>query len=432
MRSVAPDTENNRGDAVFRSLLQGEQQQCLDLWLSVWPGETNGAYFRRYFESDVEWLPYYTQVAEVDGEIVSTVQICKRIVECGEFSLTMGGIGNVATLPEHRGKGYNSSCLQRALAVMEADAMDFSLLFTSIHPYYSGFGYAPLDRNITVVKVLSAQSDSGAPFAGLVVRMAKLDDFDRIGEIYDVYNTGRPITVRRSAAYWRDWLRIGTASVLAGFRVACSAAGDVLGYLRVGHFTSAAPYSATDVEARVIELGIEPATTGQEAAVAQALLSAVAHELSAGVTSATGNGNLRIEVPVTGAVQIAIQHLSDDGAITVLHNKSAMVRILHPNNLMKSFSMVWNERWLAAGRPPGTIVFETPYGYTSVNAAGPLLSVETLDTDVATKQISQSDLFGLMFGAVSAAQATDDKSLHALLSALFPAREMIFWGADGF
>ena len=110
----------------------------------MWPGEGSPAYFRRYFYGDVECLPYYTQVGVLDGKIVSAVHICKRTVACGEFQLTMGGIANVATLPEYRGRGYNTRCLQSAIAVMEADAMDFSLLFTGIDDYYRRQGYETL------------------------------------------------------------------------------------------------------------------------------------------------------------------------------------------------------------------------------------------------------------------------------------------------
>ena len=49
----------------IRALRENEQDACVELWRTVWPGD-NEAYFRRYFEGDVDWLPYYTQVA-VDG-----------------------------------------------------------------------------------------------------------------------------------------------------------------------------------------------------------------------------------------------------------------------------------------------------------------------------------------------------------------------------
>ena len=72
--------------------------------------------FPALFRGRVEWLPYYTQVAVDAGRIVSAVHICRRTVACGDFRLTMGGIANVATLPEYRGKGLNTACLRAAIS----------------------------------------------------------------------------------------------------------------------------------------------------------------------------------------------------------------------------------------------------------------------------------------------------------------------------
>src|SRR3569623_1514954 len=96
-----------QGVATIRSLREEEREACIDLWCTVWPGQNSRAYFRRYFYGDIDWLPYYTQVAEIEGRLVSAVQICRRVVACGDVQLTMGGIANVATAPAFRGKGYN-------------------------------------------------------------------------------------------------------------------------------------------------------------------------------------------------------------------------------------------------------------------------------------------------------------------------------------
>ena len=44
------------------------------------------------------------------------------------------------------GRGIIRPACKRAIRVMEADAMDFSLLFTGIHGYYARQGYATLPR----------------------------------------------------------------------------------------------------------------------------------------------------------------------------------------------------------------------------------------------------------------------------------------------
>src|SRR5579871_731509 len=104
----------------FLAIREEEREECIDLWCTAFESD-HRAYFARYFYSDPEWLPTYTQVAVVDGKLVSAVTICKRVVACGDLRLTMGGIGNVAPLPDYRGRGYNIACMRQAIAIMEAD-----------------------------------------------------------------------------------------------------------------------------------------------------------------------------------------------------------------------------------------------------------------------------------------------------------------------
>ena len=253
---------------IYRALRVQEREECLNLWVSVWPGEGSRAYFERYFYGDVEWLPYYTQVAECDGRLVSAVQICKRVVACGDFSLTMGGIANVATLPEYRGRGYNTGCLKNAIEVMEADAMDFSLLFTGINAYYRTFGFVDLTRVRTSVRVLP---NSQPTLSKYEVRPAEARDMPAIRRIYKTYNRDRPITVHRSEAYWRDWIRFDPENPPGSLLVAFAGSGALAGYAYSGVFNSAVPYDAGDAEVRIIELCVDSSSADDEAAVTRAL-----------------------------------------------------------------------------------------------------------------------------------------------------------------
>jgi predicted acetyltransferase len=90
-----------------RAIREEEREECIALWCTIWPGDSD-PYFRKYFFGDVEWLPYYTQVGVLDARLVSAAHVCKRVVACGDVRLTMGALANVVTLPEYRGKGYNT------------------------------------------------------------------------------------------------------------------------------------------------------------------------------------------------------------------------------------------------------------------------------------------------------------------------------------
>ena len=54
---------------------------------------------------------------------------------------TMGGIGEVSTKEPYRRRGLSGRLLEMAIDYMEAEGMDFSMLFTGSPRHYSRFGW---------------------------------------------------------------------------------------------------------------------------------------------------------------------------------------------------------------------------------------------------------------------------------------------------
>jgi GNAT superfamily N-acetyltransferase/L-amino acid N-acyltransferase YncA len=408
--------EPRHRNATVRSLREEEREACLDLWCSVWPGEGSRAYFRRYFYGDIDWLPDYTQVAEIDGRIVSAVHICRRVVACGDLKLTMGGIANVATAREFRGEGYSTACLRRAIAVMEADAMDFSLLFTGINPFYAREGFVdwPRERRRGAIR-----ADFAPRPTALQVRPATDADIPVIQALYAAYNRTRPIAVQRSAAYWRDWIGFTPDTMGEPPLLALDAAGRAQGYAcyQVNFYRG---HQINEDYAYVTEIGFTPDADPGE--VAAALLDAIAQR-----ALASGKRELHVSVGLDRPICTALDGLlaNPEANVTV----SGMARLLHRDNLLRSVTPELTDRWIAAGRPPGALTFSTPYGPAELNANGHFLRVYTSEEAEA---LPQSALFGLLFGSLSPEEATDETALHPLLHALFPAYGTVYWGADGF
>ena len=408
---------------VVRAIREEERQDCLDLWCEVWPGESSPAYFRRYFYGDIEHLPYYTQVGVLNGKVVSAVHICKRTVACGELQLTMGGIANVASLPDYRGRGYNTRCLQSAVAVMEADAMDFSLLFTGINDYYARQGYDTLPRHWTSGAV---RSDFILLPSEFTVRPATADDLPAIQACYAEYNRHRPIAVQRTPAYWRDWMNVQSGHVPGGLLVALDTAGRLRGYVQTGVFKSAIAYSPDAVGMRVTEYGTSAGLSAQqEDAIALALL----HSVITDVSEEGPASILRVDIACTSAVEQALTTLLT--AQTPHTNTSGMFRVLHRDNLLRSMAMGLNDKWIGAGRPPGRLTFATPYGPTVLDATSTFLQV-TIDEAEDNEIMPQAVLFALLFGMISPGEATSEASLHPLIATLFPPQAHVYYGADGF
>ena len=402
-----------------RPIRPDEREECIALWKAVFRFEDNDAYFRRYFYGDVEWLPYYTQVAVLDGKLVSAVQIVKRTVACGEFCLTMGGIANVATLPAFRGNGYNTLCLQRAIQVMEADAFDFSLLFTGIHNYYAQQGYDSLQRSTRFGKLFADRSPLSTP---LTVRNAVPDDADAIQTIYADYNAARPIAVERSAAYWRDWVGVRPEDFPDNLLVA-TLDGTLIGY-GLYELTGCDEGDSLQKTAEInLEFGASPSASEGRKEVAIALYEAIAAKIPLdGKRHVHLNGVY--EPAVTGAMNSVFREVKKHAA------DGGMVRLLHRDALLKSLTLPLNERWIAAGRPPGAVTFETPYGPVALDASGDFLRVTT--DDILGQTLRQSAFFGLLFGYLTPHEATQDHNLRCLLAALFPPQYPVYWNADGF
>lgn len=410
-------------DFTVRAVRAEEREECLNLWCTVWPGEGSPAYFRRYFYGDVEWLPYYTQVGVLDGKIVSAVQICKRIVACGDARLTMGGIANVATLPEYRGRGYNTQCLKSAIAVMEADAMDFSLLFTGIHEYYARHGFETIEQ-AWISGVIRPDFAPRAP--KYTVRRAMAGDLSGIQACYDDYNRQRPIAVQRTSAYWRDWMNIDARHIPDTLLVAVEGE-NVVGYVNTGVFKSAVPYSADEIGASIIEFGTRGGlSAAEEADVTSALLEIVATE-----ALTEGGTGVRLQIALTRSVKQAFENIV---SITRQATRtSGMARLLHRDNLLRSLTMELNDRWQIAGQPPGIVTFASPYGAIRLDATGAFLRVFAVEAATAGDEtLPQSALFGLLFRLQRPDEVTTQLEVGALLSVLFPPQACVYYGADGF
>ncbi len=418
-----------------RAIRQDERAECLALWNTVFGDDP--VYFRRYFFGDTEWLPYYTQVAKVDGRIVSAAHVVKRTVACGEMKLTMGGLANVATLPEYRGRGLNRQCVERIIAVMEADAMDFSLLFTGVNAYYAKMGYADLPRYDAA---LTIRPDFAPPLPDCAVRPARPEDPPFIEACYAAYNDRRPIAVQRSPAYWRDWVGLSANEVPETLLVVTDAENAPMGYIQVDSWPDVETGSPHSDEAEILE-GIEECGTITEFAVNPSLTEAwrerAAFALLQAVTARFYAGGIRrvqAVMPLEPEVRKAVPLLFSAQEDSV--NGDGMARLLHRENLFRGLSMAWNERWSAANRPQGVVAFETPYGLTQLDATGTFLKIAPVEPPQTAQAIqhvvSQSDFFRLLFGfgRLEALAASGDAS--DLLTALFPPQCPICWPADGF
>jgi GNAT superfamily N-acetyltransferase len=191
----------------FRAVLPHERGDVLEHWLTVW-GRDGEDYFRAYLEGDPWYQDRYCRVAVADGRIVSAVIVCKRPFRLGPRTLTMGGIGNVATLPEHRRKGYSGELLEQSVRVMEEDGFDFSALGTGIHRHYERHGWFRVETTHPELR-LREGDDLPAPDPE-IFPLTVGEWLDEGPEVYQSFLEQVGGGFERSREYWDGWIRIRT------------------------------------------------------------------------------------------------------------------------------------------------------------------------------------------------------------------------------
>jgi len=97
-------------------------------------------------EAEVVWTEHedWHVMVKVDGQVASRLGIVDRAATVGGQPVRLGGIGGVATHPDHRRKGYAARAMETAADWMrDSMGVDFGLLVCdrSMVNYYSCLGW---------------------------------------------------------------------------------------------------------------------------------------------------------------------------------------------------------------------------------------------------------------------------------------------------
>jgi predicted acetyltransferase len=125
-----------------------------------------------------DWAMFSTWyvMGRLGGKLVSQIGIVDRTIRVGGQSLSVAGIGGVATHPEFRRRGFTGILLKTALEQMRQggpqDAYDFAMLFCSNHmlPYYTKRGFCLVNNPVYVLDsgkwILFADNKMILPLSG--------------------------------------------------------------------------------------------------------------------------------------------------------------------------------------------------------------------------------------------------------------------------
>lgn len=197
-------------EPVVRTIAAQERDAVLDL-LAGWfgdapgtPGQTTArAFFARYLVHDPSYRDDLCFVAEVDGRLVSTLQVFRKHVRTAAAVLAVGAVGNVYTAPAWRARGLAAALLDEAVGALEAHGFDASLLFAEKLAFYGRHGWESTPRHLAF---LPAGGPAAPPPAGTRPFDAARD-LAEVMRIYDAYSGSVPGATVRDAAYWHGQLR---------------------------------------------------------------------------------------------------------------------------------------------------------------------------------------------------------------------------------
>jgi predicted N-acetyltransferase YhbS len=107
---------------------------------------------RSYFQTRHTWRHVIRQ-----NGIVAHLAVQLRAVRLGDDLLTVAGIADVATDPDHRGKGHAATLLQAALDTARASLASHVLLFGTAR-LYPAAGFRPITNPLTYLDMTGART----------------------------------------------------------------------------------------------------------------------------------------------------------------------------------------------------------------------------------------------------------------------------------
>ena len=171
----------------------------------------------------------YMRILKVAGQVAAHVPVAPRRIVAGGDSFTAGIISPTVTHPDHRHKGYATSCLRDCVRIMQEKGWPVSVLWTqhATFPFYHHSGWEAVANQgwvYTLEPGDAASFDRGA-FETVSFDPALPGHLDAVIRFHDA----EPFRVARTREEYAALLtlpKIETRLALAG--------GEVEGYLCVG------------------------------------------------------------------------------------------------------------------------------------------------------------------------------------------------------
>lgn len=385
-----------------------ERDEILDVTDAAFE-RTPREFFDTAWRLDPNDAPELHRVGVLDGRIVSAVRISKKTIHVGCAELTLGGIADVATHPDFRGRGYSTEVLNECIRYMDESGYHLSMLFTGIQAFYRRLGWEvfPTYHHLFHLKQDARQSD----------RLSSIDLFDKdkhleaVAHVYDEFNLTRTATARRDVHYYESTLRWRFDP--RAFFVALEG-DEVVAYVR----------GAFGEEAALHEFGCLP---GSE----ETLRGLIQHF----AVEAQVNGAQRIAatLPREERVLRALTEMAE--SVHVRQGSGMMLRLMGVRRFLEALVPELERRAVAAGHAASFAL-----GICCLNEQVEIrwddwrITIGDLSNPSLVLTLSPIVLLQLLIGigapALASAQMTAEQ--RSIVEAIANSGEFVYWSADGF
>lgn len=188
---------------ITQAKTQDELREIADMMAKVFASRsyfdfhaTRAAYQNR----DPFYKPEFSRIAKFNGRIVSHVSVVEKHLRIGSAVVKVGGIGDVFTHPEHRGKHLTHILMEDSIRYMAANRFPLSMLY-GIMNFYHKFGYI---EAVNAYKTLVALKNLAAlpPAPDKAVRPFRDADLPKLNALYNKAFAGKTLSAERIPEVW--------------------------------------------------------------------------------------------------------------------------------------------------------------------------------------------------------------------------------------
>ncbi len=185
-----------------------------------------------YQTLDPDFLPEHSRIVREEGRIVSHVSIITKYMRIGGSVVKLGGIGDVCTHPDCRGKSYSRALMQDAVRYMGEHDYALSMLY-GIKNYYHKFGYIEaMGRYLAWLPTKFTESLE----VSHTLRPSEPGDTPRLNDLYNRTYGRSTGAMRRTEAHWYK------INIPERITVALDRQGQIAGYGMIAPATVPEPH----------------------------------------------------------------------------------------------------------------------------------------------------------------------------------------------